>query len=59
MSTPVALPATSAPGDPPVDRETHRRLATRVKVLSWAGLVCMTVEGSIAILAAPSPAPSR
>ncbi len=51
ISTPVA-PARgpSAPGAP-VDRETYRRLATRAKVLSWASLAYMTLEGSIAILA--------
>jgi divalent metal cation (Fe/Co/Zn/Cd) transporter len=36
---------------PPVDRETYRRLATRVKALSWASLAYMTLEGAIAILA--------
>jgi len=35
----------------PVDRETYRRLATRVKLLSWASLAYMTLEGGIAILA--------
>jgi divalent metal cation (Fe/Co/Zn/Cd) transporter len=33
------------------DRETYRRLATRVKLLSWASLAYMTLEGTIAILA--------
>ena len=50
MSTPVALP-TPAGRTAPLDRETYRRLATRVKVLSWASLAYMTLEGSIAILA--------
>ena len=51
MSTPVALPTTPARGTAPVDRETYRRLAARVKVLSWVSLAYMTLEGSIAILA--------
>ena len=59
MSTPVALPTTAGAPGPPVDRETYRRLATRVKVLSWASLAYMTLEGSIAILAGSLPAPSR
>ena len=51
MSTPAA-PALPAPAaDRTVDRETYRRLATRVKVLSWASLAYMTLEGAIAILA--------
>ena len=36
---------------PAIDRETYRRLAGRVKLLSWASLAYMTLEGSIAILA--------
>ena len=48
MSTPVALPTVTPE---PIDRETYRRLATRVQVLSWASLAYMTLEGSIAILA--------
>src|SRR5688500_17217792 len=50
MSTPVALPPTPAAGAA-VHRATYRRLATRVKVLSWVSLAYMTLEGSIAILA--------
>lgn len=51
MSTPAtAIPAPAAPA-PAIDRETYRRLANRVKVLSWASLAYMTLEGSIAILA--------
>ena len=34
-----------------VDREQYRRLAGRVKVLSWVSLAYMTLEGAIAILA--------
>jgi len=34
-----------------MDRETYRRLAARVKVLSWVSLAYMTLEGAIAILA--------
>lgn len=48
MSTPIALP-TAAPA--PIDRQTYRRLATRMKLLSWASLAYMTLEGAIAILA--------
>jgi divalent metal cation (Fe/Co/Zn/Cd) transporter len=53
MSVPAAsvLPTSVARSDQAVDRETYRRLATRVKVLSWASLAYMTLEGSIAILA--------
>jgi divalent metal cation (Fe/Co/Zn/Cd) transporter len=53
MSIPAAatLPTSAAAADRAVDRETYRRLATRVKVLSWASLAYMTLEGSIAILA--------
>jgi divalent metal cation (Fe/Co/Zn/Cd) transporter len=36
---------------PRVDRDTYRRLATRVKLLSWVSLAYMTLEGGIAILA--------
>jgi divalent metal cation (Fe/Co/Zn/Cd) transporter len=46
---PVALPTT--PAVMPIDRETYRRLATRVKLLSWVSLAYMTLEGAIAILA--------
>jgi len=52
MSPPAsALQHTIAAPSVPVDRETYRRLAARVKVLSWASLAYMTLEGSIAILA--------
>jgi divalent metal cation (Fe/Co/Zn/Cd) transporter len=50
MSTPAAS-AVPVPAPPAVDRDTYRRLATRVKVLSWASLAYMTLEGAIAILA--------
>jgi divalent metal cation (Fe/Co/Zn/Cd) transporter len=45
------LQATAVTPAPPVDRASYRRLATRVKVLSWASLAYMTLEGAIAILA--------
>jgi divalent metal cation (Fe/Co/Zn/Cd) transporter len=45
------LPTTPTAARAPIDRETYRRLATRAKVLSWASLAYMTLEGSIAILA--------
>ena len=51
MSTPVALPTAPTAPRAPIDRETYSRLATRVKVLSWASLAYMTLEGSIAIVA--------
>lgn len=51
MSTPAALSTTPPAPLPPVDRATYRRLATRAKVLSWASLAYMTLEGAIAILA--------
>ena len=51
MKAPVALPTTATGVRPALDRETYRRLATRAKVLSWASLAYMTLEGSIAILA--------
>jgi divalent metal cation (Fe/Co/Zn/Cd) transporter len=58
MSTPAPTPATELPligapteRAPPVDRETYRRLAARAKLLSWASLGYMALEGGIAILA--------
>jgi len=52
MSTSAAVPGAAPSATAPViDRETYRRLAGRVKVLSWASLAYMTLEGSIAILA--------
>ncbi len=50
MSTPIALPIVPTPSAS-IDRETYRRLATRVKLLSWASLAYMTLEGTIAIVA--------
>src|ERR671938_2025053 len=44
ISAPTAAP-------PRVDRETYRRLAARAKLLSWASLGYMALEGGIAILA--------
>lgn len=51
MSTPAAAALSVPAPEGGVDRETYRRLATRVKLLSWASLAYMTVEGAIAILA--------
>lgn len=53
MSSPTApaLSTTPAATNPRIDRDTYRRLARRVKLLSWASLAYMTVEGGIAILA--------
>lgn len=50
-SDPVALPTMPTAPSSAIDRETYRRLATRVKLLSWASLAYMTLEGGIAILA--------
>jgi divalent metal cation (Fe/Co/Zn/Cd) transporter len=49
----VSTPATVLRGAAAttVDREQYRRLAGRVKVLSWVSLAYMTLEGAIAILA--------
>ncbi len=51
MSTPAASALSVPAPETAVDRETYRRLATRVKLLSWASLAYMTLEGAIAILA--------
>ena len=51
MSTPAALPTAPAGPTAAIDRDTYRRLATRAKVLSWASLAYMTIEGTVAILA--------
>ncbi len=48
LTTLALAPTTSAPR---LDRETYRRLAGRVKLLSWASLAYMVLEGGIAILA--------
>jgi divalent metal cation (Fe/Co/Zn/Cd) transporter len=42
------MSAAAAPG---LDRATYERLAGRVRLLSWASLAYMTLEGAIAILA--------
>lgn len=47
----MSTPAIEPPQAPVIDGETYRRLAHRVKVLSWASLVYMVFEGGIAILA--------
>ena len=47
-ATPVSL---GAPTQPAIDRATYRRLANRVKLLSWVSLAYMTFEGGVAILA--------
>jgi divalent metal cation (Fe/Co/Zn/Cd) transporter len=44
----LSQPASAATA---IDRDVYRRLAGRVKVLSWVSLAYMTLEGSIAILA--------
>ena len=53
MSTPYELTLPQAPTSsaPRIDRETYRRLASRVKLLSWVSLAYMAAEGAIAILA--------
>jgi divalent metal cation (Fe/Co/Zn/Cd) transporter len=50
VSTP-ALPIVQALTAPRIDRATYRRLAKRARLLSWASLGYMTLEGGIAILA--------
>lgn len=47
--TSSAPPDTGA--DAPIDRATYQQLAGRAKLLSWASLAYMTLEGAIAILA--------
>ena len=47
MTAPRAAPAAAAP----VDRATYRRLAGRARLLSWASLAYMAVEGGVAIVA--------
>jgi divalent metal cation (Fe/Co/Zn/Cd) transporter len=50
----LALPviqSAPAPAPPRIDRDTYRRLARRARLLSWASLGYMTLEGGIAILA--------
>jgi len=47
----TAAPAVIGPASGEADRELRRRLAGRVKVLSWLSLAWMTVEGAVAILA--------
>ena len=53
MSTRVASHTLqeSADSAPQIDRETYQRLASRVKLLSWASLAYMTLEGTVAIVA--------
>jgi divalent metal cation (Fe/Co/Zn/Cd) transporter len=47
----VIPPDADAPRAPRIDRETYGRLAKRARLLSWASLGYMTLEGGIAILA--------
>jgi len=52
MSTPTPeLALAVAPADRRIDRDTYRRLAQRAKVLSWASLAYMALEGTVAIAA--------
>jgi divalent metal cation (Fe/Co/Zn/Cd) transporter len=48
---PVIAHAEQSPAAPRIDRETYRRLAGRARLLSWASLGYMTLEGGVAILA--------
>lgn len=55
-ATPVPLPTfepTSAPPRPAPSSSERDRLIGRVKLLSWASLAWMTVEGTVAIVASP------
>jgi divalent metal cation (Fe/Co/Zn/Cd) transporter len=47
----IAAPAAPGPAASAGDRATYRRLANRAKLLSWASLGYMTLEGAVAILA--------
>jgi len=49
-SVDIALPVQS-PAPARISRETYRRLANRVKFLSWLSLAYMALEGGIAIFA--------
>jgi divalent metal cation (Fe/Co/Zn/Cd) transporter len=54
MSTPalpLIQPSAASAAAPRIDRESYGRLARRVRLLSWASLGYMTLEGGIAILA--------
>lgn len=51
VSNPAAVALPQARAGSRVDRETYRRLAGRVKLLSWVSLGYMAFEGGIAILA--------
>ena len=52
MSTPAAGAPSQAPATAPrMERDTYRRLARRARLLSWASLAYMGLEGAIAILA--------
>jgi divalent metal cation (Fe/Co/Zn/Cd) transporter len=48
---PVIRSLATAPAAPRIDRESYRRLARRARLLSWASLGYMTLEGGVAILA--------
>ena len=50
-ASPVTAPPQPARASASIDRESYRRLATRVKLLSWASLAYMAVEGAVAITA--------
>lgn len=47
----VAAPSTGDGSHRAISREEHRRLAARVRLLSWISLGWMTIEGGVAILA--------
>jgi divalent metal cation (Fe/Co/Zn/Cd) transporter len=53
LELPMVAPAptAAAPALGEAERERRRRLANRVKLLSWLSLAWMTVEGAVAILA--------
>ena len=52
-STPIQLPTVQRfdPPSPALDRVEREQLIRRVKLLSWASLAWMTVEGAVAIVA--------
>jgi len=48
---PLELPVLAAPSSPGLDEAAYRRLAKRVRTLSWLSLAWMAVEGGVAIAA--------
>ena len=51
MSLELPMLASPPAPEPRIDEATYRRLARRVRTLSWLSLAWMTVEGGVAIAA--------